>query len=398
MKRRLSQQAVDRLTGKAGEVVWDTSCPGFGVAIGATVHSYVIQRRVAGGKSKRETIGRCADLRYDAALAQAQARLREIGGAEAAGQRLTLGAALEAYITYRKDNLRPRTAEGYRYALHKYCPDWLGMDVSKIAPAMVQRRHSEVGETVGRQGTKLTSTANGLMRTLRTILNYARHRDQTLGANAVAVGLYRGMYRENRREGHVPPERMAEFWAAAEGLESRTMSAFVRMLLATGMRSGECRAMRWEWVGNDAIIIPETVTKGRRPLRVPLTTLVRSIITERRKARAPGCPFVFPARVVGQCLQAPGKAFDAIAAKTGIAVTPHDLRRSWVGCAREAGISDLHLKRLVNHVGTDITDRYHIVGDAELARAAQQVADAIAERCGLDARQMGALAFVSARH
>ena len=62
MKKRLSQQTVDRLAGAPNTVVWDAGCPGFGVAIGARFTSYVVQRRVPGVGSKRETIGRCADL------------------------------------------------------------------------------------------------------------------------------------------------------------------------------------------------------------------------------------------------------------------------------------------------------------------------------------------------
>jgi len=396
MKKRLSQQTVDRLAGAPNTVVWDAECPGFGVAIGATRNSYVVQRRVPGAGSKRETIGRCDDLRYEAALAAAQERLRGLAGGRVS-QRMTLEQALTDYVRSRKDNIRPRTVANYWYVLRQYTPDWLGIEVAKITPEMVRRRHAKIGETTGRTGTKLTSSANGTMRVMRTVLNHARDRDPTLGANAVAVGLRRSFYRERSRETAVPEERMAEFWAAAAGLESRTISGFIRLALATGMRSAECRSLRWDWVGRDFITVPGEVTKSGRTLRVPITTLVRYILAERRGLVRDVIPFVFPARVVGKFLQEPKKGFDRIAELTGIRVTPHDLRRSYVSAAREAGIHTKHLKMLVSHAVTDITDGYSVVSDAQLAASAQRVADVIAERCGLSGDELGAIVLAAGR-
>ena len=196
-------------------------------------------------------------------------------------------------------------------------------------------RHTKIGETTGRTGTKLTRTANGLMRTLRIVLNFARDRDPTVGTNAVSVGLRRSMYMDRRREGHVSEDELAEFWAQAEALPSRTISSFIRLVLATGMRSHECRYLRWEWVGANWITVPAEHTKGKRTLRVPMTTLVRMILAERRALVSPEVPWVFPARVAGRPLQEPKKAFGQITVRR---VTPHDLRRTYITMAREAGI------------------------------------------------------------
>ena len=78
-------------------------------------------------------------------------------------------------------------------------------------------------------------------------------------------------------------------------------------------------------------------------------------------------------------------------------VTAHDLRRTYVTCAREAQIDTKHLKMLVSHKVTDITDGYSVVSDARLAASAQRVADVIASRCGLSGEQLVALDIATGR-
>jgi integrase len=227
------------------------------------------------------------------------------------------------------------------------------------------------------------------------VINHARREDPTLGANPVAVGLWRRFNRDRRRETHVNSEQMATFWAAAEGLQSKTISGFIRLALATGMRSGECRALRWDWVSPNWITVPAEYTKTGHTLRVPITKLVRSILAERRGLVAKGCPFVFPARVVGKFLQTPGRGFEEIARATGIRVTPHDLRRSFVTAARQAGVDSMHVKMLVNHKLTDITDTYNMPSDAQLTASAQRIADVIAANCGVTADKLDRLDLAS---
>jgi integrase len=381
VKRRLSQQAVDRISGKPGEVIWDLNQPGFGVAVGTRWHSYVVQQKTPEGRSRRLIIGRTDEIKYNEASDKGRLAQREIKGKDKAPTPQTLGEVLEDYIASRKDNIRPRTVHEYRYAVSKYAADWLSRDVSRITPEMVRERHQQIGSTVGRNGSRLTSTANGLMKVLKVVLNHAMDRDMIV-KNAVSVGLRRSLYKEHRREGHVTADRLADFWKTAEGLPSKTISAFIRMTLATGMRSSECRHLRWEMIGADFITVAGGYTKSGRTLRVPITSLVRAILDERRALVGQGSPWVFPARVLGKCLQEPKRGFDMIAATTGIQVTPHDLGRTFVTIAREAQIDPKHLKLLVNHAVTDMTDSYAMVSDSQLVASAQKVTDLLVASIG----------------
>ncbi len=73
-----------------------------------------------------------------------------------------------------------------------------------------------------------------------------------------------------------------------------------------------------------------------------------------------------------------------VADATGITVSAHDLRRSYITVAEAADISPMALKALVNHsTGTDVTAGYVQVSIDRLRQPAQAVCDRLMELCGV---------------
>jgi len=61
----------------------------------------------------------------------------------------------------------------------------------------------------------------------------------------------------------------------------------------TGARAGEILKLRWNYVQGDAIVVPATDTKNRRPHSIVITNEVSEIIVRRLKARLPSCDLIF---------------------------------------------------------------------------------------------------------
>src|SRR3954465_10925706 len=119
---RFTRQSVASLTipaGKPYHIEWDEALPGFGVRINPTGKVWVVQYR-AGGKSRRETIGRVAAIPIDAARDAARKTLARVRlGADPHSERaeararaaVTFGAVAERYLVNARARLRRRSFE-----------------------------------------------------------------------------------------------------------------------------------------------------------------------------------------------------------------------------------------------------------------------------------------------
>src|SRR4051812_24930959 len=117
---RFTRQSVASLTiptGKPYHIEWDEAFPGFGVRINPTGKVWVVQYR-AGGKSRRETIGRVNAIPLEQARETARSTLArvQLGSdpqaekAEArARSRVTLEAISERYLKHAQAKLKPRS-------------------------------------------------------------------------------------------------------------------------------------------------------------------------------------------------------------------------------------------------------------------------------------------------
>jgi len=91
---------------------------------------------------------------------------------------------------------------------------------------------------------------------------------------------------------------------------------------------------------------------------LPMSSYVRELLVARRAIGDDG-GFVFGADSRSGHIEEPKFALSIVAEATGIAVSPHDLRRSYVTVCESVDVSPLALKALVNHaLGNDVTSGY----------------------------------------
>jgi integrase len=367
---------------------WDTELRGFGVLVSGktTAKSYIAQKRMPDGRTRRVTVGAIGefetveDARTKAGRLLSGLREGRDPKAErrkAAARDRTLGQWLDVYLDTRKD-LRKRSAEEYR-RIKGHLAAWFDRALREITPEMVETTHAELGESAG------PAAANNAMRVLRAVWNFALDRDETLPANPVRR-LKRAWFAMPPRTRVVRMEDLAKFYSAVDALQNRTAADYLKFLLFTGLRRREAASLRWssdiDFTAR-VIRVPAIRTKPKRKLDLPMSSYVRELLVARRAIGDDG-GFVFGADSRSGHIEEPKFAFSMVAEASGIAVSPHDLRRSYITICESVDISPLALKALVNHaLGNDVTSGYVQMTAERLREPAQRVCDRMLQLCGI---------------
>jgi integrase len=390
---KLTEKSVARLKAPdpSGRQVlhWDAELKGFGVLCSGVTNtrSYVVQRALPGGRTRRVTVASVAELSLRDARDRAanilvdmrtgidpKAGLRGEGG--------TLRQVLESYLKARP-SLAERSKAGYRDVVTRYLTPWLDHPLRSITPDDVERRHQEISadiEAAGRYSGH--ATADGAMRAFKVLWNYAADRDPTMPQNPVRR-LKRQWFNVKPRERHVRAAELPKFYAAVCDLPNPVARDYLLLLLFTGMRRSEAAGLRWGDVdmSHRIIRIPAAKTKSGKKLDLPMSDVVLGIFMERQR---PGRDkFVFPANSKNGHIQEPKFPLALVAETCGIKVSAHDLRRTFITVAESADISPTALRALVNHsLGKDVTSGYVQMTAERLREPAQRVADKMRDLCG----------------
>jgi integrase len=390
---KLTNAAVSRLKAPdpSGRQVihWDSELRGFGLLLSGVTNarSFIAQRRLPDGRTRRVTVGAAAEFARveDARRKAGELLLGLREGRDPAAERRraaardrTLGHWLDRYVEGRKE-LRASSVGHYRKWLALYLDDWRDRPIREITPDMVEERHATIGKTAG------PASANVAMKLLRAVWTFAGDRDESLAANP-ARRLKRSWFPVEARTRMVKPEQLPAFYRALDGLANRIAADYLALLLHTGMRRNEASGLRWEELdfGERVIRLPAARTKGKRALDLPMTSFVRNLLVARRSLGDDG-GFVFPGDGKTGHIVDPARSLEEIEAKSGIKISPHDLRRTYVTVAESTDISPIALRALVNHsLGRDVTSGYVQMTVERLREPAQRVCDRLLQLCAVE--------------
>jgi integrase len=410
---------------------WDTELRGFGVRVSGTTNdkSFVVQRAI-NGLTRRITIGSTNLLDLPEARQRALQYLGDFARgidpkAKKAGS-ATLGSVLSDYLAARKD-LRPRTAASYRAAIEAHLKAWKDRPLASIDRNAVERKHVEMAaEIAARESEKArrdavkweqrakdaerkgwgdaaanhrqraslarkretndgTVAANNAMKVLRALWNHAADRNPEIGSNPVK--LKKLWYPVEARSRHLNTEQLPIFYRAVTELENTVARDYILLLLFTGLRRREAAALKWSDVDLKARVlrIAASMTKAKRKLDLPLTDFVHDLLVARRSL---GGEWVFPANSRSKHIEEPKFHLAQVAKASGIRVSAHDLRRTFVTVAESCDISPIALRALVNHsIGRDVTSGYVQMSVERLRDPAQRVCDRLKRLCGIAERE-----------
>ena len=183
----------------------------------------------------------------------------------------------------------------------------------------------------------------------------------------LAVPAVAQLTEDNVREGFI---RVPVFNSLLAEVPDPNVRDIIEFLYNSGWRSGEPKAMQWNWLDLDSwtVRLPAEYSKNKKPRTLPLEGALRDIIKRRIVLRDPASPFVFHRK--GKPIKSFRKAFKAAAKATGMAeLVPHDMRRSAVRNFRKAGLSESDGMKLSGHKTRSVYDRYDIIDDEDSRQA-----------------------------
>ena len=282
---------------------WDTDLHGFGVLCSGktTSRTYVVQRDLPDGRTRRATIAAVAEVTLDKARLRAADMLYELrrgNDPKKKVENFTLRMALHSYLSTRKD-LRPATVVIYRKVVERYLAAWADMPLRHITPEMVEARHRAIAAEIAADGRyDGRTTANVSMRCFRALYTYATDTIPDMPPANPVRRLRRAWFAEPRRTRMVPADQMPTFYQAVDALENKVHRDFLLLLLFTGLRLGEARSLRWENIdfAQRVIRLPAASTKAGRKLDLPMVDIIRDMLVARRAWATRATCFPAPAQ------------------------------------------------------------------------------------------------------
>ena len=366
---RISKRSVDAVkAGGTDTVYWDGELTGFGLRVRRSGRkSYVVQTRIA-GKLCWFTIGPHGPLNPD----QARARALEIlacakkgidprdadARREAEPSMADLGRRfLEEYVPV---HCKPSTREEYRRSVRLFVDPVIGeLRVPEVQRKDIAALHHGLRDK--------PYQANRTLGVLSKMFNLAEVWGWRPDGSNPCRHVKR--YKEHKRERFLSPEeteRLGQVLREAEEEMPSAVAAF-RLLLLTGCRMSEIRDLRWEYVKDDCIELPDAKTGGRV---VPLGPEARAVLSA--IPREEDNPWVIAGRLPGSHLTDLQRPWRRIRKQAGLEdVRIHDLRHSFASRALALGESLTMIGKLLGHTQVQTTARY-----AHLARDSIQTAAA----------------------
>lgn len=275
-----------------GSGIWrDSQVKGLMVICHKTTRSYAVQGDVRRNgrhvRTVRVKVDRCdriglrdARTRAKALMSTIQSGVDPTEGLAESG--ITLQGALDAHLAEKSH--RFRTAESYRYHVAHYLKAWKNRAVADISRQMVRDLYADLKRKSG------DTTASGVMRTLRAIINTARRIDESLPGNPVEALRIPGSKRRK-----VAPLDLPDWWRRVQELNPVRRDLHQAMLL-TGARRSSILNVKREDVDLEKRVLKFTHQKtSDEPLLFPMGPRLAAIVEERMRADEPlNSEWLFP--------------------------------------------------------------------------------------------------------
>lgn len=401
-KKSLTKATIDKLPFATRDdqglvkqaVYWDSDLPGFGLVVGESSKTFVVQRDVA-GKSTRRTIDRYGVITPAQARERAKELLLQMGRGidpkveerKQQAQSTTLQQALDAFLDARKNKLKQNTRDEYRRSVERYLADWLKKPLRDISPVLVLKKHAAIAESIQasprykNSKARGHSTANGVMVVLRALWNYSAAVNPELPDNPVkTISNAKTWFREAPRSNYIKPKQLTPWVTAILRNPNEGQRDYALLVLFTGLRREEAATLQWSQVDLDAGTLHLPETKNGKPLTLPLSDYLHWLLTN-RKTKTGDSPWVFPADSESGHIAEPRAALEKAEKECAVRATIHDLRRTFLTIAESCDLPYWVLKSLANHsTGSDgdVTGSHYIQMSVERMRPwMQKITDAI---------------------
>lgn len=352
----------------------DAVVPGLVLRIRPSGHkSWALRYRTAAGQQRRLTLGPLKRFSLVEARKAAQKALRGLDGgtdpAEAkvtARQGETVAELGKTYLEKYAKKFKKSWRDDARMLDVEVLPKWKHRKVKDLS----RRDVRDLIEAIAERGSPIT--ANRCLALVRKMLNFAITQDW-IDANVASLIQKPGT--ERSRDRVLTDDEIRRVWAACD-TERPAMAALVKLRLVTAQRGGELAQIRWSDIAGAWLTLRPEITKNKRAHRVYLTPTAIALLQAVPRLSE---TLVFAGRVETKPLGDEKKAGQRIAMRIEAALREHDptatfdfrghdLRRTAATRMAEAGVSQVDIARVLNHVeggprATQVYNRYD--GDRE---------------------------------
>ena len=371
---RINKRNVDGIDADGSDrFYWDTEIPGFGLRVRASGRKYFVAQFRANGRLRRMTIGPYGAVTPEEARKRAMALVSEAkSGSDPAERRDADRKAASVRVLgdrflgeYVPDHCKESTAYEYRRSVKLFIePRIGGRKVAEIQRSDIVALHHDMRST--------PYQANRTLGVLSKMFNMAEV--WGLRPDGSNPCLHVKRYKEEKRERFLNAEEFSRLGKVldeilADGSETCSAVAAIRLLMLTGCRLSEIQKLRWEHVDLEAgeLHLPDSKTGGRAvPLAPSAVRLLRSL------PRPDDNPWVIVGRKPGSHLtdlQHPWRRIRERARLEDVRI--HDLRHSFASRALALGEGLPMIGKLLGHTQVQTTARYaHLARDTVKASAA----------------------------
>jgi integrase len=368
-------KSIELTPGKIQEFYWDKKCPGFGVMIGKTKKTYVAQGYV-NGKAVRTTIGPTTSWHLEMARKEAKKHLSDMCKNENPNTKkqkeklakVTIGDAFNKYIAEKKTALKKGSLRNYQDFFKNHLSEFQKIALTELTHEQVLKKYADIQTKTGKV------TATNAFKFLQTLYSYIQT-DSTEISNPITILSRKKLWhRKTRRQTYINASQIKPWFNAVMNLENDCIRDLLQLLMLTGLRKNEAMTLRWENVDfkNKSFTVPDT--KNGTTFNAPMNDLVLDILNNRFSKKVDN-NWVFPGKSAAGHVTNVKKAIKKVENETGIKFCLHDLRRSFITIAESLSLSDIALKRLLNHATSDVTSGYIINTPERLRTVSQQIAD-----------------------
>lgn len=407
----LSVGLLDRLVcppGKKQAFLRDAATPGLRVRVSDTgTKTFVVERKI-GQQTVRRAIGDIRAWSIQAAQGEARRLHALIGQGVVPEARTTppvvpppptdtpAGTAWAAYIADRRDkwgvihlgdHLKMSDAGGKPFARGKGTtkpgvlrPLLVG-NLCDITPVVVDAWATEQART-------RATSARLALRMFSAFLNWCREQPE-FAADVPAGALATKSRRTREALGKAKPkqdallrEQLPAWFAAARTLTNATVGAYLQVLLLTGARPGEVRALRWadvDWAWRGMGI--QDKVEGARV--IPLTPYVAALLSALPRRNQ----WVFSSdEAASGALASPNKAHHKVCLVAGIApLTLHGLRRSFKSLTEWLDMPAGAVAQIMGHKPSATAEKHYTVRPLDLLRVHHERIEAwVLEQAGVE--------------
>jgi len=299
-------------------------------------------------------------------------RLEQIRRETLYGERpaVTLRQACEKFL---KDYCPPASLSRRAHSLEMICAHIGDLDLTKVHDGALTG-YREARRAAGVAAGTINLEINTLARVLNLAARSWRH-DSGLPYIDTAPLLTR-----ERGDARAPHPLTREEQRRVFERLTLPMAEVAEFFVNTGLRSGELRALRWDWevsvpeLSAAVFILPASITKTRRERVVVLNSVARRILAHRREVTG-GKGLVFVSDRGGQWAQ-PFSGWRRAAKAAGVPARIHDLRHTFGQRLRAAGVDVETRADLLGHHSGRMTTHYSRPDLERLLVAAESVVEA----------------------